>query len=255
MGDTMRRLVLIGCALSIFAMGIVACSAQSSLTPVMLMTLPPIGTPSQVTFMPPDLATAVTVTPPGSSNETLAPPQGDQNAIITAAIAALATQLGVPTTQITYVSSMPTEWNDSSLGCPQRGVAYAQVITPGYIVTLTSGSSTYSVHTDLNGMAVICQPGGSTTGGDVLADPIVEEFITQAKTELAAKLGIADRDIAVVRSEAVDWSDTSLGCAESGKTYDQILSPGYRIILGVDENRYEYHTDQQHMIRCDKPTQ
>jgi hypothetical protein len=252
----MRRLALISAVLGIAGIIAVGCSKQSSPTPIMLMTLPPIGTPGQVTLVPNYQATIVTETPSAPGESTPAGTDGgDSNAIVVAATAALAAQLGVPTTQITYVSSVPTEWPDSSLGCPQAGVAYTPVETPGYVITLMSGSSSYEVHTDLAGTAVICQPGGSVTSGGGLADPIVEEFINQAKSELAAKLGVAEGDIAVVRSEAVDWADTSLGCAERGKSYQQIISPGYRIILGVDEKRYEYHTDQNQMIRCDAPTQ
>jgi hypothetical protein len=251
----MRRLVLRGVALGIMSLLMAACSGQQAATPVLLMTLPPIGTPPVATLIPqitstPDAGTGATAVPAGTSDG------GQQAGYDTIAVAtnALAQELGIAVTDIAFVSSIPGEWNDSSLGCPKPDQVYSQVITPGYVVILAVGATNYEVHTDFNGAAVVCT-GGEGAGDGILTDPIVEEFIAAAKAELASELRIDADEIALVRSEAVDWKDTSLGCAERGKTYDQIISPGYRIILAVGENRYEYHTDQQRKIRCDNPTE
>jgi uncharacterized protein (TIGR00251 family) len=254
-GKSMRRLVLMGAALGIVAAVAASCSGQQAATPVMLMTLPPIGTPPQATLIP-----QITSTPganagsPAAAVETPVDGQPDAINMIAVATNALAQVLGIPTTEITFVSSIPGEWNDSSLGCPEPGQTYAQVITPGYIIILAVGPTNYEVHTDLSGTAVVCT-GSEGTDGGILTDPIVEEFIAEAKAELAEELGIDEAEIALVRSEAMDWQDTSLGCARSGQTYDPIITPGYRIILAVGENRYEYHTDQQRKIRCNIPTE
>jgi hypothetical protein len=88
-----------------------------------------------------------------------------------------------------------------------------------------------------------------------VTDPIVAEFIAEAKAELSDELRVLEETIALVRSEAVDWSDSSLGCAEPGQSYAEVVTPGYRIILAVDETRYEFHTDQQRMFLCESPTQ
>jgi hypothetical protein len=251
----MRRLVLMGAALGIVSVQMAACSGQQAATPIMLMTLPPIGTPPQATLIP-----QITSTPDGSTGSTAlpvgTPAEGQPEGYDAIAVAtnALAQELGIAVTDIAFVSSIPGEWNDASLGCPKADQTYAQVITPGYVVILAVGSTNYEVHTDLTGAAVVCI-GGEGAGGGILTDPIVEEFIAAARAELAEELRIDAAEIALVRSEAVDWQDTSLGCAERGKTYDQIVSPGYRIILAVGENRYEYHTDQQRKIRCDVPTE
>jgi hypothetical protein len=49
------------------------------------------------------------------------------------------------------------QWPDRSLGCPRQGVLYAQVLTPGYLIVLSSGSRRLEYHTDDRGMAVFCQ--------------------------------------------------------------------------------------------------
>jgi hypothetical protein len=56
------------------------------------------------------------------------------------------------------------DWPDSSLGCPQPDMMYAQVITPGYRVVLALGDQEYVYHTS-TGRAVYCPQdvGGSGT--------------------------------------------------------------------------------------------
>ena len=41
------------------------------------------------------------------------------------------------------------EWGDASLGNPEPGMVYAQVVTPGFILVLQDGTpgSTYTYHT------------------------------------------------------------------------------------------------------------
>ncbi|MEK6748098.1 MAG: hypothetical protein AABY83_02675 [Pseudomonadota bacterium] len=44
---------------------------------------------------------------------------------------------------ISVVSAAAQQWRDSSLGCPQAGMMYAQVITTGYRVILKSKDKKY----------------------------------------------------------------------------------------------------------------
>lgn len=48
------------------------------------------------------------------------------------------------------------EWPSAALGCPQPGMVYAQVITPGYRVLLQARGQTYKYHTDAGRRAVLC---------------------------------------------------------------------------------------------------
>ncbi len=68
----------------------------------------------------------------------------------------LAKQLSVTVDQITVVSVTPMEWPDSSLGCPQPGMAYSQIVTPGYRIILSQGQKQYDYHTDRSATIVLC---------------------------------------------------------------------------------------------------
>jgi len=66
--------------------------------------------------------------------------------------------------------------------------------------------------------------------------------VTWAQADLAQRLGIATGQIAVVSVEAVQWRDSSLGCPQPGRMYAQVITPGYRIVLRVVDELYEYHS-------------
>lgn len=68
-----------------------------------------------------------------------------------------ATRLGAPAAQLRIERAEARDWNDSSLGCPQPGFMYAQVITPGYFVVVSGGGKRLEYHTDSRGRAVFCR--------------------------------------------------------------------------------------------------
>lgn len=62
-------------------------------------------------------------------------------------------------TEVEILAIEPTEWPDASLGCPEPGKMYAQVITPGYRILVEVEGEQFEVHTDREGQnAVICDP-------------------------------------------------------------------------------------------------
>ena len=59
----------------------------------------------------------------------------------------LAARLSVPAENLALVSDEAVQWADTSLGCPEDGMAYAQMITPGHRMTFSHNGATYEVHT------------------------------------------------------------------------------------------------------------
>ena len=83
-------------------------------------------------------------------------PPTDQPPPVQAAIADAARQTGLDAAAIQVLRVEAREWRDSSLGCPQPGMAYLQVLTPGWLVELRAGTRTLEYHTDRRGRAVLC---------------------------------------------------------------------------------------------------
>jgi hypothetical protein len=76
---------------------------------------------------------------------------------IALAVADLAQRTGVDPAAVTVVSAEAVEWSDGSLGCPQPGMAYLQVITPGYRLVLAAGGQEYNYHAAVEGEFFLCE--------------------------------------------------------------------------------------------------
>ncbi len=78
--------------------------------------------------------------------------------VIQAALDAASTLLDASADNLIVVMTAQRDWSDSSLGCPEPGRAYAQIITPGFIVTVDTDDlvTEIQVHTDRGTRAAIC---------------------------------------------------------------------------------------------------
>ena len=80
-----------------------------------------------------------------------------------------------------------------------------------------------------------------------------QEVVRLALEDLAQKLGLAPEAIRLVSVEAVEWSDTSLGCPQPGMMYAQVITPGFRVVLEANGEQYVYHTDaDRFVVLCEK---
>ncbi|MCL5264920.1 MAG: hypothetical protein M1343_06980 [Chloroflexi bacterium] len=79
------------------------------------------------------------------------------DAIVAKAKADLSIITGVAVPNITTRSVEKKDWPDTSLACPQGGMTYLQVITPGYRLLLEALGKTYEYHTDLAGRVALCE--------------------------------------------------------------------------------------------------
>ncbi len=59
--------------------------------------------------------------------------------------------------QINLFSVEAMNWPDASLGCPQAGIVYAEVITPGFQILFEAAGQSYSYHTDNIDRVILCQ--------------------------------------------------------------------------------------------------
>jgi hypothetical protein len=76
--------------------------------------------------------------------------------MVVLAIEDLAERLELDEEGITLTSFESITWPDTSLGCPQPNMFYAQVLTPGYRIILEAGGEVYRYHTDLEGEIILC---------------------------------------------------------------------------------------------------
>ena len=110
-------------------------------------------------------ATAMPTTESGAPDlpaDTPTPSAGESvpGEIVTAARKLLADELDVDEGDFRLDSSEGMGWSDASLGCPQEGYAYAQVLTPGYKLVFDLADASHAVHTNSDGShMVVCEDG------------------------------------------------------------------------------------------------
>lgn len=224
-------------------------------------TLPMVVMPTPVPTTAPPPAVTATRPPPTAPAPPLAnpPPVAATKPVVDAGLARaianaqadLVRRFGPTALGATVVQAEAVEWPDGSLGCPQPGMMYPQVITPGYKVVLESGGQTYVYHGDRSGNMKLCETGAGAaptqapnrggSGGGAAAGSL-DAQIAAAKTDLIQRTPtLKAEDIRLVSAESVEWRDGSLGCPKPGMMYTMALVPGYQIILEAGGKTYDYH--------------
>jgi hypothetical protein len=211
-------------------------------------TTSPLATLVEEETMP---APTATVTPASGATT----PEGAEE-LVAEVRQDLAGKLKVAPEEIELVDAQPTEWSDSSLGCPQEGQMYAQAIVPGHRVVLQAGDKRYTYHTG-GGNWILCEDPAAQkkemepTPQTELA-PVTQALVDKATEDLSDRLDTRAGQIVVQSVEAVQWRDSSLGCPKPGMNYLQVITPGYLIRLEVGGEIYEYHTDKENTVYCEQ---
>lgn len=125
----------------------------------------PVTTPTQGSVTTPSTSPSPATTPATNPQPSKAPPQvggattpatgslyapGDIDPglqpWVEDATADLAERLGVVTDAISTIAAVLVTWPDSSLGCPQPGMEYLQVLTDGAVIELEAEGAVYRYH-------------------------------------------------------------------------------------------------------------
>ncbi len=91
-----------------------------------------------------------------------------QPEVVTKAVEDLANRLQIPAEEIEVRSFEAVTWPDSSLGCPEEGMMYAQVLTEGSKVDLAVEDHIYSYHAAEGREPFLCGSDEGDSGGPTL---------------------------------------------------------------------------------------
>jgi hypothetical protein len=175
----------------------------------------------------------------------------DSDAAVARAREALRARLGVADTRIHLVDAAPASWNDTSLGCPEKGQAYQPVVTQGHVVHLRVDDRTYDVRVG-GERALVCEAAESAAAQAVAAARVSR----LARRELAARLELPESGVHVELVRPRTWPDASLGCGTADVPAPQAGAgvKGFLIELTAGGRSYEYHADGGRVISCDPAT-
>jgi len=107
--------------------------------------------------------------------------------------------------------------------------------TIGTTTTAASGGSQGA-----SGATTTATPATTTAPPDPSGDfAVPDEILAIVVAAASSSQGVSAASIEVVSAVAGDWPDGSLGCPEPGKSYTQVLVPGYLVILSVGGTEVE----------------
>ena len=158
----------------------------------------------------------------------------------------LAKSLRVAADTLELVDVVAARWRDSSLGCPEKSVVYAPVLTSGYVVGLRSAEVRHYVHVGA-GRAVVCaakaaglpnpdRKGSTPATGLKRAD--------EARADLAKTLEVSIDRIVIDFFRATTWPDARLGCDKEPAPAVPVPINGYVIQLTHQGKPYTFHSDE-----------
>jgi len=161
--------------------------------------------------------------------------------------------LSVPASELEVLRIDAVDWRDSSLGCPDPGMEYMQVITPGHLALVSyKGGPVHRVHM-ARGRGFVCEssPEKLAAKGPVPLPTFSQSQLEAlARADLAHRLGAKPSEGSVVRTRAVEWPDATLGCGITEVSSAGGATKGFVITLSRRNREYEYHTDLRTAIPC-----
>lgn len=202
----------------------------------------------------PDTATDTANTTP-AGNRQAGQASGAETEAAAVAQQTVAGFLGIDAGRVTVVAVTARDFPDASLGCPQPGMAYPQVITPGFQVLVEADGRRFDVRV-AGKRGRIChrrQSGDSDRNsgiGDSDPDsPRVPELISRTRADLAARLGLDPADVQVGSVTAWRAGMPLPGCDEPPCPPGR--SPcGYLLRLSADERSYVYFASSDALMPC-----
>ena len=162
-----------------------------------------------------------------------------------AALAALAQQLGISADTITLIGAEAVAWPNGCLGVVHLGVMCTQNVVQGFRIVLAASGQKYEFHTNQDGTAVAyADPNAPFTPTNTHVPVDLTSAQRAALAALAKQLGVSADMIQLVSTEAMEWPNGCMGVIHIGVMCTQNVVQGFRIILSVTDQTYEFHTNQ-----------
>lgn len=80
-----------------------------------------------------------------------------------------------------------------------------------------------------------------------------DEAVQLAKQTVQDKLKGKRDPLSVSSVQAMDWSDSSLGCPKPGMMYAQMIVPGFKVVIQSGDAFYPVHVGGGHAVLCMPP--
>jgi len=78
----------------------------------------------------------------------------------------------------------------------------------------------------------------------VASPDLPAKAVLDAQQWLATQLSVAAEQVQIIEAEQAEWTDSCLGLGRPNESCLQAITPGWRVVLEVNGQRYEVRTDQ-----------
>jgi len=124
----------------------------------------------------------------------------------------VALALGIAPDSAKVISTVPRDFPDASLGCPQPDMAYAQVITPGFQVLVEADGRRFDVRVAGTTGRICHRRKAATPAVEEEASP--RKLAEAARQDLADRLGVHPDSITVTGLRRLKPGESLPGCGE-----------------------------------------
>lgn len=160
----------------------------------------------------------------------------------------LSKHAGVAVEAISVEKADEVQWPDSSIGCPRKGMMYAQMITPGFKLALKAAGKSYPVHVGM-GLAVVCTADANAKKQSAATSKKAEAS-RRGQERLAALLNV---EIGKINVKQVQPKQASKQDCNNNVRTDAVTGPNaFRVQLEYGGRVYEYESDVDELRRCGK---
>ena len=160
----------------------------------------------------------------------------------------VARALGIAPDSTRVISSIPRDFPDASLDCPQPDTAYAQVITPGFQVLVEADGRRFDVRV-AGSTGRICHRRRAPAPADKARIPS-RQLAEAARDDLASRLGLPPDAVTVTGLRRVKPGEKLPGCDEVCGRDSAPADCGLAVRLRADDRDFDYIAGQTGVRPC-----
>jgi len=146
------------------------------------------------------------------------------------------------------ISSVARDFPDASLGCPQPGMAYAQVITPGFQVLVEADGRRFDVRV-AGTVGQICYRRKRPAAADEDQIP-PRELAEAARNDLAGRLELPAEAVTITGLRRLKPGEVFPGCDEVCAGDAAPADCGVAVRLRADDQEFDYVAGQAGVRPC-----
>ncbi len=154
----------------------------------------------------------------------------------------LARKTNIPARKLRITDSKRILWNNACLGLPNVNEICRQgEPVPGWQVGVTDGQRTWTYHTDNMGGNLRLAPAQAIAQTEVKLPQAVADAVAQAAAPI---LKVSANQVELLSFEQKTWSDGCLGLASNTEFCTTVLTPGWLVVVGANQQRLTYRTNE-----------